>query len=46
MADPCDSDLIEVRRFRSLNLALSVEMRATIKFQKDRTDESADSARI
>lgn len=46
MADPYDSDLIEVRRRRSLNLALSAEIRATIKSQKDIADESADSTTI
>lgn len=45
-ADPHDSDLIEVRRLRSLNLAPSVEIRATIKSQKDIADESAAATRI
>lgn len=35
MADPHDSDLMEVRRLRSLNLCPSVEIRVAIKSQKD-----------
>lgn len=46
MADPRDADLMEARQLRSLNLAPSVEIRATIKSQKDTADESADSIRI
>lgn len=46
MADPSDSNLVEVRRLCSLNFTPSAGIRATIKSQKEMADYDGDITRM